>query len=650
MLFDQLIAEMAATFKSSQSVSDQIDKIQSEGLPYLYQQPLVAIKDKAQREKAIKSVLDAVFGDSGTAEHIDTKKELQQELEKAVQSVSANPQSGFLKPIKGIRANYLGRWLGTNLEVEYTSSGAKISKQALKKLAQELSPAPTTTKQVPEPSDPTKQEAVSVKDENLNEERELIESAYEVLVKKFEKLNKRAKRYGLPIVSIEKIGERFAQVDNEFDRSKRTVKLITFRLDVPPFVLPGGWKFIARVDHLGEENVVVKVPSEAAQNIDLFDQYGKAKSSYCVHCKKTRNRTSTFIVQNDEGKLLRVGRQCLKDYIPGGADAAKKMLSYAEYLNLLYLGIIDVERSGNGGEDFGGGGDNSRTYFDFPSVLGGAYYLIKTLGFVKRTRDPEEADTIKMPTADDLRRLLDGSLQKSKKEHDVALWEGFINNEEQFKAKASDIIEWAGPYIRQQIEQTQGQSINDYFRNLKVILGEDPANNYTSQKYFGFLASLVDQYFKAQEREAVEKLKGPGDLKESNYVGTPGLPIGELSATQKRKVKAAGIDVNAFPYNGPIEITLDVYRTISRQVFSYYDSGVSYLVSGKDAEGNVYSTFLNEDWNLEAGMKIEITNATVKQHKEVSLESGRTIKQTQLTRVKFNVVEDSSVPQENQPF
>jgi len=60
------------------------------------------------------------------------------------------------------------------------------------------------------------------------------------------------------------------------------------------------------------------------------------------------------------------------------------------------------------------------------------------------------------------------------------------------------------------------------------------------------------------------------------------------------------------------------------------------MYSMTDAKGNVYVYFASQEIDLKAGDKAKIVKATVKNHKDYTTKSGKTIKQTYLTRVKFD--------------
>ena len=59
------------------------------------------------------------------------------------------------------------------------------------------------------------------------------------------------------------------------------------------------------------------------------------------------------------------------------------------------------------------------------------------------------------------------------------------------------------------------------------------------------------------------------------------------------------------------------------------------MYSMTDDNGNVYVYFASDDLGMNEGDKAKIVKASVKNHKDYTTKSGKTIKQTYITRVKF---------------
>ena len=147
----------------------------------------------------------------------------------------------------------------------------------------------------------------------------------------------------------------------------------------------------------------------------------------------------------------------------------------------------------------------------------------------------------------------------------------------------------------------------------------------SSDLHVGLLVSVIPWYNKATEQESAPKKEN----KPSNYVGIIGSPIGQLSPQDKRKLKASGTNLDAFPFNGPIAVTITGTGAHERQGFGYYDrGGVTHRYNMIDDNGNRYVTFSSADWGVDKGDQVSITRALVKNHQEY-----KDVKQTVLTRV-----------------
>lgn len=78
-----------------------------------------------------------------------------------------------------------------------------------------------------------------------------------------------------------------------------------------PVRLPGGWKFIAVVEWLGDDPITRMLPGYEGEMIDR----DWIAESVCDHCHSKRNRKHVLVVENAEGTRKRVGSTCCRDYL-----------------------------------------------------------------------------------------------------------------------------------------------------------------------------------------------------------------------------------------------------------------------------------------------------------------------------------------------
>lgn len=487
----------------------------------------------------------------------------------------------------------------------------------------------------------------------LDQEFSMVESLYDKVVEEVDALNKRAAKRSIPLITVEKTGEEV--VEKRYDPSKADsrrgvmLKKIKFRIKVPQLQLPGGWKFIGRVDHTDIGNLIVSVPNSGHEE-DLHKLYGNSQPSYCDHCNTTRRRTSTFVVQDGQGKLKRIGRQCLKDYLPGGEQGVKKMLDYAEYLSKIAEGLRDFEERGGEGDydnEGGGGGNPKYDNFRIKETLGVALAYVRRLGYVSKSKanaDNEDGGNSE-PTSAKIIKGITGALEDIISKvggpakagggavAELAALSDYRENKEKYNDEADKVIEWGKEYIARQLEKPS--NMTEYFKNLQIILNGAASSGGIPEKYLGYLISILPAYNKAIDAQDQEKLSKERGEQVSEYIGTVGGPIGELNYNDKRKLKKMGVQgVDAFPYNGPIPVTVVGTRGFERQGFGYYDSGgTTTMVNMIDDQGNVYVYFASGDFQAEKGTKLIIKRALIKNHKEYSNKNtGKVTKQTVLTR------------------
>jgi len=144
---------------------------------------------------------------------------------------------------------------------------------------------------------------------------------------KIAKLTKRAKKAGTSEIKLVRIGRK-----TEDDGSQTIVCAIEG--DVVKYE---GYTFLARLDHnvdaSGASNIVYSMPGET------LTEGQRLAGADCGHCGFRRNRKDTFILRDEAGEFLQVGRTCLKDFFGHNPE---DILRRAQYITK----VIDVIREG----------------------------------------------------------------------------------------------------------------------------------------------------------------------------------------------------------------------------------------------------------------------------------------------------------------
>lgn len=659
-LCEELLSEMPVTSKlSAKDLGRRIMDRIPPGLTSGHFSPLQKLTDPVVRQAVIDAIIQATFKEKENtySSTIHSKIDFKEAIKQAMLSV--NGTNGF--KVNNTSAGFLADRLWTHLQdvLEFTAEESAPKQKVEQKVAQAVD---AVAKEEPPKENNVEQSQAREEAPNMDEapaemappevdevdpdkEISIPEEYFERLQNDIADINKRNARYSLPEVTLTKIKEEIKPDetihDSEYGRPsaddiKPMLKFVTFKLNIPKLQLEGDWEFIARVDHEQVGNIIVRVPDSSYKG-DLHKLFGSSKASVCDHCGMTRSRTSTFVVKDSKGALKRVGKMCLRDYLPGGVNAAAKLERFARYIQDIYAGLVAIEAS----ESSGGDGErrSSRgSYYSVENIVATTLAIIDLVGYVSNkaaTNSLFNSDVTKESTSSLVKEYLATLFLHKRDDQSERLKETLQDYEKMkpYTEQASKFQTWAVEHVKQELAKPNNP-MADYYRNLDLILGaskpeRSSADSFVNiKKHAGYVIALVNRYKKSLEEEV--KAKVTADKKPSEHIGIVGLPIGELSAADKRKMKDSSVDVSKFPYNGPIKVTITANSTIERQAYSYYDTGVSYRIGMVDEQGNVYTYFATRPADLEIGDKTTIVRAGVKKHTDF-----KGTKQTLLTRVTF---------------
>ena len=228
-----------------------------------------------------------------------------------------------------------------------------------------------------------------------------------------------------------------------------------------PTVVIEGWTFLASVDH--RENLVKASP--AADEDENFRRY--AFSADCDHCGMDRDRLSTFVLGNEDGKRLQVGSTCLKDFL--GHDVSLTFIEQA----------MDAE------DDVFEVGGYAPSTWSLSEFLLVTEAVIRQNGWVPRSRSWEGT-----PTAD----LVTGFLFAPNAEvRDSILPDGVPVEEDALVAKAAKA--WAEA-LPEDVE-------NDYLYNVRQVA----VNGYVTTKSAGIAASIISAYRRSETKRVEREVR-----------------------------------------------------------------------------------------------------------------------------------------------
>lgn len=128
--------------------------------------------------------------------------------------------------------------------------------------------------------------------------------------------NKKAKKLNLNEIELIEENRRIEEVDKYIDGKKvgkKVLELVDISFEAEALTFDKG-KIIAKINHIpGDENVFNIYDYEAIEKIGI--EKIKTLNCNCEHCNSNRRRKITYLIKlYDEGKIIQVGRTCMKEY------------------------------------------------------------------------------------------------------------------------------------------------------------------------------------------------------------------------------------------------------------------------------------------------------------------------------------------------
>jgi len=282
-------------------------------------------------------------------------------------------------------------------------------------------------------------------------------AALDAVIDRVRSLNKRAERLGLPAMGVVEV-DRVAEIEkDEFGWDIEVLYSDVAVIGSSPVL--AGWTLRARLEHLGDANVINSVPGT---DDEPLPEHYRHVGPDCDHCRMDRRRRDTFVVRHEDGSYKQVGRTCIKDFL-GHANplgVASWFESVQDLVDSLENDSFDVPAS--------------PAQYPVPAFAALAAAVIRTNGFISKRRAEEEMTA---STADIMGAVLRGDIEDIK-----------ITDADQ--KMAADTAEW--------VENLEGR--NDYEHNLKVIFSQSSTN----LAHAGFVAAAVNgcRSSKAQAAQA----------------------------------------------------------------------------------------------------------------------------------------------------
>jgi hypothetical protein len=166
------------------------------------------------------------------------------------------------------------------------------------------------------------------------------EPRFEELQKRVERFIRRAAKIGKVPLNIEVVGEYVQPVLGKDHKPTGRVRLYKVVEVVGKAPNVAGYTFVAAIQHTEAGNIISKAPG--CLDVVVPPQMRDGKPT-CDHCKTRRARKDTFLLMGEDGIIIRVGRNCLADFLRGeDAAEALRLWSVLSYVTFTFRAITIV--------------------------------------------------------------------------------------------------------------------------------------------------------------------------------------------------------------------------------------------------------------------------------------------------------------------
>jgi hypothetical protein len=317
-------------------------------------------------------------------------------------------------------------------------------------------------------------------------------------------LNRKAEQLGLPGVSLVVTGEK--TIKRRLDPASpfaHSIRCKTVEITGEQLKLDGGWTFVGTLEHSDGANILRALPDQ-----EIPARF-RTVEPQCDHCGLERNRVDTYIVANEAGDYLQVGKTCLKDFV--GHRSPEAIAGYLEQLSILWLepGEEDILHWG-------------KVTFDGYGYLTWLTYVaasIRLWGWTPKSKASFEypatavtAESWLEDVAKPNNNLPNGQVPTKYGGPQTTRKGETIEITEPDKELAETAFQWA-----LDLEQRAALgSLNDYLWNLWVCASEASETEIFKFRQLGLAASIISAYTRERAKE-IERVDST-----SEWVGQEG--------------------------------------------------------------------------------------------------------------------------------
>lgn len=189
------------------------------------------------------------------------------------------------------------------------------------------------------------------------------------LTDKIQLLNYKCSKLRCPEIQLNWLGFEYMNCTMP-DGSIKEYKVRVCTIDGQAPVL-NGWKFLAVFKYGGLYKQVYGDITNIPPN------YLNGTEPVCEHCHTTRRRSKTVVVQHEDGRILQVGTDCLKDFLGHANPEELASLTETIFNTESYSEYEDIS-------EFRNGGLSNYAVYPLLPFLAHSVRLVEQQGYVKR--------------------------------------------------------------------------------------------------------------------------------------------------------------------------------------------------------------------------------------------------------------------------